>query len=239
MAFKDSILFIISIFYILPIIIFLATVIGVREYMDLLPENQTGVLIGAFLTAASILFGFTSSSIINFSNKIMDITRRTSDVAKEFSDLYKEVESDPQLCKKNLAYKTRIHTWGRDSAFGADGTALSTINQAYDFLISTFRWWVDLYAKIIYFVQGLALVTLGASIFFGLLSYASVLAETTLFASVLSFIISIPILGFGWLISQRFLTQLNDTIFVVRQQIHGGLRDILPHDFKTKYRRFM
>jgi hypothetical protein len=234
MKFTNSIWFFLLTFYILPIVLFFLITIGVLTYMNLIPANQTETLIGAFIAAASILFGFTSSSIIRFSNKIMDIKRRSSDIAKELCELSKQIEDDSELSSKNLAYITKIHSWGRDSGFGANGTAPYTIKQAYDFLIWTFRWWIDMFAKIIYFVQGLALVTLGVSIFCGLLSYASVLAETTIFITVLTFIISMPILGFGWLISQKLLTQLDDTIFVVRHQIHGGLKDILPHAFQPR-----
>ena len=236
MSGKDSIWCIIGVLYILPIVIGIAIAIGVQVYVDLIPKNQTEILIGAFLTASSILFGFTSSSIFHFLNKIMEIKRRTSDVAKEFCDLYRQIEDNPELSEKDLAYYTRIHTWGIDSGYGANETARHTIQNAYEFLIWTFGWLVDTRAKIIYIVHGLALVMLGSSMVCGLLSYASVLAETTLFLSVNSFMISIPMLGFGWSVSQRFLTQLDDTIFVVRQQIHGGLRDILPYNFQPRER---
>ena len=68
--------------------------------------------------------------------------------------------------------RAKIGKWGRSSAFGANGDALYTIKQAYDFLVSILRWRLDLYSTIIYLLQGTALFVLGLSVFFRLLSYA-------------------------------------------------------------------
>lgn len=235
---ENTITFLI-LYYIVPIILIIGIAWGVSTYIDLVSSEDKAILIGAFLTGSSILFGFTSSSLIRFSNKIMDFKQRTSDVAEEFCQEYKKVEANKELSLKHLSYKTKISKWGRSSAFGANGDALYTIKQAYDFLVSILRWWLDLYSTIIYLLQGTALFILGLSVLFGLLSYAPSLTDITLSLSIASFMSAIPILVFGWIISHRLLNQLDDTLFNVRQQIHGGIIGILPHEYQTEYRKFM
>jgi len=204
-------------------------------FIDPIPINQEETVISGFLTAASILFGFTSSYLIHFFDRIRDIQQRASDVAKELCDLYRQIENDDKLSAKNLAYKTQIvlcKKWGKDSGYNANDNALATIKNAYNFLMVPFRTWIGNETQIIYIMQGSALLSLGTSIIFGLLFYASVLTETTLFSTVWFFIISIPIISLGLLLSQQLLTKLEETVFNVRQQIHGGLADLLPYDYK-------
>jgi len=152
-------------------------------------------------------------------------------LAKEFCEAYRIVEADEKLSSKTLSYKTKVYGYGRKSAFGATENALVTIKSAYDFLLQVFRWWISLYAKIVYLLHITALLALCVSMILSLISFAPNLIESTIFGAVASFMLSIPIIFLGWIISDKLLTSLADSLFNVRQQILGGIVGILPHEY--------
>jgi hypothetical protein len=222
--------------YLFPIALMFLIVWGALSYTSFLPSSNETTISTAFLTGASILFGFVTSSLIRFSDRVVDLKQRASDVAKEFCEEYDVVKSDKKLSSIDLSFNTWIEFYGgRKSAFGCTEKAPITIKEAYHFLSSIFRWWVNIYKNIIYLLHLTALIALGASIILSLLSFAPVLAEATIKWAVMTFMLSIPIIVFGWLISSKLLNDLDDTLFNVRQQIIGGIADILPEDYKTHH----
>jgi len=232
---NHELLFLFIKLYVFPSGLFIAIAAGVTFYASSIPSEAKTTLIVAFLTASSILFGFATSSLIRFSDKIQDLNQKTSDVAEEFCVLYRMAETDEKLSSKILSYKTKVHNFGMKSGYGYTGEALITIESAYNFLLQDFRWWVNLYQKIIYLLHITGLFALVASIIFSLLSYAPQLMESTLFGAIMSFMLSIPIILFEWLVSYKWLISLTDTLFNIRQQIIGGITGILPQEYRREF----
>lgn len=226
MGFRDSIWFTVILIYFVPMAVLLVTVFLASSYVDFIPQGDKQTVIGAFLTASSILFGFASLSLRSFLDRIKDLNQKTSDVAKELCDSYRMVKADKQLSSKQLSYKTKIGDYGRESAFGHAGDALGTIAYAYDFVAYTFRWWVKLCKEMLYLVNGTALLILGASVILSLLSYAPVFTDAALRYVIISFILAIPTIVIGWYLSNKHLFVLEETLFNVRQQINGKIEGI-------------
>jgi len=130
MAEDRQILFLLFLFYVFPITLGFLIVYGVSLYIGSVQNGNATIIIGAFLTAASILFGFTTSSLIRFSDKTVDLKQKTSDVAKELCEVYRIVEVNEKLSSKILSYKTKVHNYGRKSAFSETGKALITIKSS-------------------------------------------------------------------------------------------------------------
>jgi hypothetical protein len=219
--------YIVLVFYIIPMAATVLIVSGASTYINFIPNENRITVIGAFLTASSILFGFAALSFRHFSDRILGLNQKASDIAKEFCDVYKMAKADKKLSSMKLSYKTKIGDYGRRSAFGYSGDALETISSAYDFTSNTFRWWVSLYKNLIYFFHVAALLLLGASIIFSLLSYSPSLMNYTLLYAIMSFMLSIPTILIGWYFSDKNLIVLDDTLFNVRQQIISGVAGIL------------
>ena len=211
--------------------------IGVQLFIDIIPAGESRVIAnGAFLTASSILFGFATTALTHFSNKKVELRQKASDIGKEFCDLYKEIVDDKKLSSKIISFKTMVPSYGgmNFGTFGSGtGKAPAVISEAYDFLVRTFRWWINMYWRIIYIIHALSLAALGISIVFSLLAFAPNLVDNVLSIAGTALMSSIPLIGFGWYLSNRWYTAFDESLFNIRQQIFSGLQKMLPQEYQT------
>lgn len=232
----DNILLFLLIFYGI-----LALIIGVGvyityAYLNLIPDlSQTLSTINiALITASSVLFGFSTLSLVRFLDRISMLKQSASDLAKELCELHKKVIDSEELSSKEIFYESTTEVFGGADIERYYGKAPKAIEHAYNSVAYLFRWRLKyLYGNFTTWYQLIPVITLIGSMIASLFAFAPSLTGTLLFWAIALFLFSLPAILIGWYYSNKWLNGFDDSFFNIRQQILGQLEGILPSGYSS------
>lgn len=201
---------------------------SVEMVINVVPDAERGKIASASLVASSILFGFATTSLLRLSAQLMDVNQILSDVAKELVDVYGSVKNNEHLRSKRLRWKMKVWNYGR-AGYGCKAPALEAISDAYRHLLASTRFGISFARGVVYLFYITSLCFLIWSIFTSLLAHITGGFQERLLYGALASLVSATLLTLaGWIICNRIITQIVDSLFNVRHYIHGGIADVLP-----------
>lgn len=227
-----------DIFFFMMILVAMAIVfmisLGVAAFLKIVPFRERASIASVSLAVASILFGFTTTSLIRLSGQLLVLNRQLSDEAKELLDLYKLVQKDEELSSKRLEWSMKVYEWGMQG-YGEKSPALEAIQSAYRCLLLSVRDRISLSREIVYLFHGVALCLLIFSMLASVLTYVlESFEESTLALSLMTLLLATLMTILGWFFCNRILTQISDSLFNIRHQINGGLCNISPYKYTNE-----
>lgn len=232
----DSIIVFLLLFYGILALIIGVGVYVTYAYLNLIPDisqNLSTINI-ALITASSVLFGFSTLSLVRFLDSISKLKQKASDLAKELCELHKTAISSEELSKKLIFFESRTDVFGGADIERYYGTAPKAIEHAYNSVAYVFRWRLKyLYGNFIKWYQLIPVITSIGSMIASFFAFAPSLTSTLFFWAFALFLFTLPAMLIGWYYSNKWLNGFDDSFFNIRQQISGQLEGILPSGYRS------
>jgi len=204
-------------------------IIGCITLLKNYVPTDVSVTAMAFLTATSIIFGFVTLGFSIPFNELRQQQRMVSDLIKELLGLYDNARKDKQFASKRIRWNTRVGKWGFQG-FGVEAYAEEALRSACRYLLTNVRNVIDATRHSIYAWVTPALVSLIVSIATSILTFFPLVnPETTLSISLFTLIFGASVSVFGWLETNRKLSEINDSVFNMRHLIMGGVYEFDPY----------
>lgn len=211
------------IFPIVGQIILFAAILAIAWFIKQHPLQNVDSFINAVLASSSVLFGFLTLSITRHFEELRKQEQDISDVASEFLSLLDRVRKDEKLAEKIIHWNTKYYNWGFEG-FGVSDIAESSIMQAYDYLLKSFRFVVHS-CRLLVFAWGIpGLAFLLSSIILAVFSKIMILNPDLVGTIGLgSIIFGIVVTILGWWDSNKRLEKNSESLFNIRHYILGAL----------------